>query len=461
MGAALSIIDLLARETLLFASFWLLLGNLDELLMDVRWMALKLTGRANPLPLGKLAKRPHDPHLPIAILIPAWREANVLGEMITGCRLNWPDRNIRFFVGCYRNDPETIAVARRAAERDLRFQIVINERDGPTTKGQCLNRLWQAAIDEERLSGWRFAAVMLQDAEDSLHPDAIKTMRILLASNDFVQLPVIPWMDPQSRWISGHYCDEFGESHRKTLFVRGQTSRFMPSAGVGCAFLRPMLERRQRHLGMVFDESSLTEDYELGLSIGRMGGRSKFAWVSDDRGKTIATREFFPSTLDAAVRQKSRWTIGIALEGWDRTGWPGKLNDWWMLARDRIAPWAAAVTLSAYLGLVLWSIIQISSYAGVYNPEPFANELQTLIALNAAFLCWRMVLRGYFTASVYGRQEFVRSMFRMVVSNIISMIAARVAMQKYVKSLFGHALQWDKTEHRIALAQPRRRSSKQ
>jgi adsorption protein B len=28
---------------------------------------------------------------------------------------------------------------------------------------------------------------------------------------DLVQLPVLPLVNPQSRWVSGHYCDEFAE----------------------------------------------------------------------------------------------------------------------------------------------------------------------------------------------------------------------------------------------------------
>lgn len=34
----------------------------------------------------------------------------------------------------------------------------------------------------------------------------------------------------------------------------------------------------------------------------------------------VSSRGHFPSTLDAAVRQKVRWIGGIALAGWERLG---------------------------------------------------------------------------------------------------------------------------------------------
>ena len=52
-------------------------------------------------------------------------------------------------------------------------------------------------------------------------------------------------------------------------------------------------------------------------------------------GRLIATRAHFPDTLAAAVRQKTRWTHGLALQGWDRLGWQGNAIQRWMTFRDR------------------------------------------------------------------------------------------------------------------------------
>src|SRR3546814_11903033 len=76
-------------------------------------------------------------------------------------------------------------------------------------------------------------------------------------------------------------------------------------------------------------------DYELGLKSGAHGGRGIIVRLPAGTGSVVATREHFPATLDAAVRQKARWLTGIALHGWDRMGWRGGIAERWMRLRDR------------------------------------------------------------------------------------------------------------------------------
>ena len=77
-----------------------------------------------------------------------------------------------------------------------------------------------------------------------------------------------------------------------------------------------------------------------------MGGKTVLARVSEGiGGPPVAVRAYFPDTLKAAVRQKARWLTGIALAGWDRTGWhaDAHLGDNWMRMRDRRATLALPV----------------------------------------------------------------------------------------------------------------------
>src|SRR3546814_16369629 len=87
--------------------------------------------------------------------------------------------------------------------------------------------------------------------------------------------------------------------------------------------------------GRPFDEASITEDYELGLKIGALGGRGIIVRLPAGTGSVVATREHFPATLDAAVRQKARWLTGIALHGWDRMGWRGSVPEREMRSEER------------------------------------------------------------------------------------------------------------------------------
>src|SRR3546814_12027645 len=82
--------------------------------------------------------------------------------------------------------------------------------------------------------------------------------------------------------------------------------------------------------------------------------------MRDDAGDLVCTREYFPATLTAAVRQKARWMTGIALAGWDRLGWQGSLAERWMRFRDRRGPLAAVILCCAYAAILLFGVTEIA-----------------------------------------------------------------------------------------------------
>src|SRR3546814_1569709 len=65
--------------------------------------------------------------------------------------------------------------------RDPRLRLVVGERDGPTTKGDNLNRLWAALGEDERAEGQRFAAVLLHDRSEEHTSELQSLMRISYA----------------------------------------------------------------------------------------------------------------------------------------------------------------------------------------------------------------------------------------------------------------------------------------
>lgn len=444
----------MASETLLFAAIWFLIGALDDVAVDLIWLWQKLTGRgvAQIDALDWPAKTAVD--APIAIFIPAWREAGVIGHMIRHCRQRWDQEDFRLYLGSYINDPATYQAALTASEGDPRIRLIVHERHGPTSKADCLNRLWQAMVDDEQSSGVRCQAVMLHDAEDLVHADALRTIKPLIGPYDFVQLPVIPLQHPNSLWVSGHYCDEFAEAHGKAMVVRNRLAVGLPAAGVGCAFSRHIMQslaetRNDGSTDMPFAADSVTEDYELGLNIHQMKGRGLFLRQRDAQGEWIGTRAFFPSNLTAAIRQKSRWMTGISLAGWDRMGWAGNLGEHWMRLRDRRAILAALVLSCAYLALVLGAVLAVGHAFGLWNPAPLSPLLIILLKINLGFLLWRLAMRFAFTAAQHGFLQGLVSVPRMFVGNIIAILAARRALFAYIASLFGKDLTWDKTDHSI------------
>ena len=234
---------LVERELLLFAAVFFLIGALDELAMDFAWLWLRMTGR------GRTARIDRGEHLgrPLAgraaLLIPAWREACVIGDTIAHALVAWPQDELRIYVGCYRNDPSTARAIMAGAGADPRVRLVLHDRDGPTTKADCLNRLYQALEDDEQRCGFQYRLVVLQDAEDAVDPAALSLLDAAIDLADFVQIPVLPEPQQGSPFVGSHYCEEFAEAHGKALVVRDAFGAALPAAGFGCAFARPILRR--------------------------------------------------------------------------------------------------------------------------------------------------------------------------------------------------------------------------
>lgn len=328
---------------------------------------------------------------------------------------------------------------------------------GPTTKADCLNLLWRALLTDEAAEGRRAKAIVLHDAEDVVHPDELRLFDGLVERFDLIQLPVLPLIDPHSRWLGGHYADEFSESHGKELAVRGALGAGLPSAGVGCAFSRSSLERLAAGRGgLPFDADSLTEDYELGLRIAEAGGRSIFLRIAGPDGGLVATREYFPGTLRAAVAQKARWMTGIALAGWDRLGWRGGLAERWMRLRDRQSLLAALLLFAGYLALLLWLALKVREGATAIPPAPLPDGLAFLVAVNMALLAWRLALRAGFTTAAYGWREGLRSVPRAAIGNGVAMLAAAAALGRYRALRRGGRPRWGKTAHIFPAVPPAR-----
>ena len=381
----------------------------------------------------------------IVIFVPAWDEAAVIASMLktTLKRLDYDD--YRIFVGHYRNDPATAAAI--ASVADPRVHPVEVPADGPTTKADCLNHLYDALIAYELEMDRSANAVVLHDAEDVVHRYELRIFDGLIDRAAVIQLPVLPLVDPHSRWISGHYCDEFAEAHIKELVVREAVGAAIPLAGVGCAIARkPLGKLAALQEGRPFAGSSMTEDYELGLRIGALGLKTMFVRIPAQPNEpgVVASRGHFPATLGAAVRQKARWLGGIALAGWDRLGWSGGLGERWMRLRDRRGPVAALLLMAGYSAALLWSQLWLAEALGAPIQARMDPSLRILLTINAGLLAWRVLMRALFTASAYGLSEGLLSIPRMVVGNVIAMLAAGRAVALH---LGGGPKRWDKTRH--------------
>jgi adsorption protein B len=381
----------------------------------------------------------------MAIFVPAWDESAVIASMLKATldRIDYDD--YRIFVGYYRNDPATAAAI--ASVADPRVHAVEVAANGPTTKADCLNHLYDALIAYETEVDRTAKAVVLHDAEDVVHRFELRIFDGLIDRAAVIQLPVLPLPDPHSRWISGHYCDEFAEAHIKELVVREAVGAAIPLAGVGCAIARkPLSQLAALQDGRPFAGKSMTEDYELGLKLGSLGHRTMFVRIPAQPGErgVVASRGHFPSTLGSAVRQKARWLGGIALSGWDRLGWTGGVGERWMRMRDRRGPLAALLLVAAYAAALLWSQLWLAEALGAPVQARMDPALTIILTINSWLLAWRILMRAGFTTAAYGLGEGFMSIPRLVVGNVVAMLAAARAVSLH---LGGGAKRWDKTRH--------------
>jgi adsorption protein B len=396
----------------------------------------------------------------IAIMLPAWREADVIEQMLEHnvSRIDYDRDRYDIFCGTYQNDPETQARVDAVAKRFPNVHKVVVPHDGPTSKADCLNWVYQGIILEERARGQRFDVLLMQDAEDIIHPLALRLYSLLVPANEFVQTPVFSLPLPKRSLVAATYIDEFAEHHLKDMRVRERIGGLVPSAGVGSAFDRDAFEQIATEHGQhPFNVDSLTEDYEIGLKFRLANRRTCFACRTvlraDGSEEFIATREFFPGHFRASIRQRSRWILGITLQTWAQIGWRGALPVLYCLFRDRKALFTNTLLLFAY-GLVTYVLGReaVAHVTGepwtVARVVPSTSLLAWILPVNLAFAGWRLGMKARFVGKLYGPWHALLSAPRLVLANIIGIVATLRAIGQYAAHRWtGKPLRWLKTAH--------------
>ncbi len=453
----------------------ILLSSLDDLFIDAwYWLrelrrSLTVKRRYTALSAEELRAKPEQP---LAIMVPAWLEYDVISSMLETMVSTLEYKNYMIFAGTYQNDQRTIDEVERMRRRYRKLIRVEVPHDGPTCKADCLNWIVQAIFAQNAKQPEPFAGVILHDSEDVLHPLELKYYNYLLPRIDFIQLPVTSLERHWHELVAGTYMDEFAEWHTKDLVVRESLSKMVPSAGVGTCFSRRALEELAAETNnQPFNTDTLTEDYDIGARLAQRGMKQIFgkfqveyvtrrrAWFGLGREKVssirmpLGVREYFPNTFRTAYRQKARWTLGIGLQGWQQVGWTGSLANRYLLFRDRKGLVTSFIAILAYVLLANFFLFFLADKFGwwtVYYPSYFrpGGWLVTLMWLNAFALLLRVVQRAYFVGHMYGWEHAVLSIPRMIVGNFINAMAAARAWRLFIVHLItGKRLAWDKTMH--------------
>lgn len=450
LGAALMVMAIL-----------IFVNGLDDLFIDISFHARSIyhyikVRQQRPFPA--LSKIGMIPEAPVALVIPAWQEADVIGRMLQNACETIRYQNFRIFVGAYANDAPTRTAVAAIAKFYDNISLVVVPRQGPTNKADCLNCIYDAIRLYEQTSGASFSIFVMHDAEDVVHPYELKLFNYLIPHKDMVQLPVLPLERGWNHFTAGHYLDEFAESHTKDLYVREILIGHVPCAGVGCAFSRrAMLGVAAANQGKPFNINSVTEDYDFALRMALLGYRQIFVrfgipFGPENQIEYVATREYFPTHFGAAVRQKSRWLVGIVLQGWKEIGWRGSWRFKYALLRDRKAIAVAFMTMFSYVIAAnitaVWLYGRLAGFPLILGELHLAPWLTSLLVVNGLLLVNRVAHRWYFVFRYYGAIQACWSFPRQVWGNVINFFAAARAIRVFALAAFEKAdVKWEKTAH--------------
>lgn len=432
-------------------SLYIFFSAFDDFIVDALWL-WRVVRKWWHAPQCEPVHIPR-PERPIAIAIPCWRESEVIGAMLDHNLAALRYSKYRILVGVYPNDPDTLWAVDEAAKRHPKVKAVRLPHDGPTVKADCLNWICRALEDEEQAMGEEFVCLVQHDAEDIIHPDELSLFNTRMDEAGFLQLPVLPLPTPAREFTHGVYCDDFAESQSKDLVTRHLAGAFVPGCGVGTALRRDILRLMVDRDGHVFDPTSLTEDYDLGLRLFRMGVKQIFLPLLPDRNGYVATREYFPKRWSAAVRQRSRWIAGNALQGWERHGWGGRWTMRWFLWRDRKGLWGNPLSVACNLLLAAggwsWSLhVLRGSPWVVESAVHITSWLIPLLSINFALMVVRLAVRTTASGRLYGWRFALLVPVRFFWANFMNAAATFRACHSWLEArVRGKHPAWVKTSH--------------
>lgn len=451
----------------------MLVSGLDDLFIDIAywlrrlWKSMVVYQRHEHTNYHELY-RPAEK--PLAIMVPAWNETGVIGHMAELAATTLDYENYHIFVGTYPNDPDTQRDVDEVCARFPNVHKVVCARPGPTSKADCLNNVLDAILQFERRARMTFEGFILHDAEDVVCAHELRLFNYLVDRKDLIQLPVYPFARQWNNFTSLHYLDEFAELHGKDVPMREALAGQVPSAGVGTCFSRrAVLTLIEAGNGIAFDVQSLTEDYDIGLRLKAKGMEEIFVrfpvlrYQRHDAGESllgqswresnvICVREYFPDRLATAVRQKSRWIIGIVYQGYRTHGWG---HGWvlnYFLWRDRKGAISNFVSFAAMLILLqlvmLWLLQQVWTeaprFVSIFEGQPWFDLVLTA---NIALMGNRMLQRIIFVSGYYGVKQGLLSIPRLLWGNLINFLANWRAIRQIIKCGDPRRVAWDKTTH--------------
>lgn len=439
-------IDYWVAALLFPLAVWVVINGLDDLVIDIAaacsYWNLNLPSEAD---LDAVPERQ------MAIFVALWKEHRVIQKMIENNVTRMEYGRVEFFIGVYPNDSSTVAAVKEASAKYPNVHYAVTPHDGPTSKADNLNWIYQKMLLLEEERGIRFEMVLTHDAEDLIDPHALRWINYYAQWHEMVQIPVLALPTPPLELAHGVYCDEFAEFQFKDMPARQFLGGFIPSNGVGTGFSRKALEAlAAAHSNQIFEPACLTEDYENGFRIRRLGMAQKFIPIVLRHGRPIATREFFPRSFSTAIRQRSRWVTGITLQSWEFHGFRESFQHLYWFWRDRkgvVGNLVTPLTNVLFLyGVGTWSWAHATHHD--WALAHYASNMEGMCVAGLSLQGLQTAIRTCCSARIYGWKFASAVPVRVLAGNWINFFATWKAVSTYATCKFrGQPLRWAKTEH--------------
>ncbi len=214
----------------------------------------------------------------------------------------------------------------------------------------------------------------------------------------------------------------------------------------------------------------MTEDYNTSLKIKNAGLKSIFLtqaiyrtvfkrqfWQKNPKAvivkEYVATRSLFPTEYTKAVRQKARWIMGITMQEWLESGWPGDWPTRYTLFHDRKSIVSHFINGCGYFVLFFWIFYEIWCD---YHPEyPSLQEhfnqfhwVWYMIIFCTFIMIERMLQRVIATFRIYGFIPGILSILRVPYGNLINLHALLRAYKLFIFKIQSKSkVKWEKTDH--------------
>ncbi len=458
---------------LILVVLYLVMG-FDDFLWDIYSLTKRRKYSKSRLDFKTLRAEP--PKL-LAVTIGAWNESAVIEDVIENLltSIQYPKSMYHLFVGVYPNDAETIAIVSELDKKHYNVHMIVNPLNGPTSKAQNINNVISKIKEFESVNNINFASITVHDAEDVVHPYELIVTNYLINKYAALQFPVFPLMQMPtlknffSTLTTGTYADEFAENHYTTMVGRCSTGAFVPSAGTGLALSRKVFEYFDTE--DIFPDGSLTEDYRLSLTLHQKGLPMHYVLDSLPRVSKdnkilydyVATRSMFPDTFKKAVKQKTRWTLGITMQSvqfreiFQNNGLSFMAR--YSIYRDLKAK---VGNLLAFVGYPILIYFIISLFIPLPTIYPMYSLSWYLCLIVTIFMLERQISRAFAIYHVYGfKMMFYASLLpplipiRTIWGNVINLVATLNAYKQKILNkkekkkakATKKDIKWAKTEH--------------